>query len=84
MTLISDPVRLHENKRCAVDLFNRVANKSPTRSAACGSWLRSFFAYYRIFDFLTHRCRAFSGHVGRVFIDGCLSLPAGLNVQTDA
>ena len=84
ITLVSDPVRLHENKRYAVDLLSRIANKSPVRGAVRGTRLRSFQAYYRIFDFLTRRCRSYSGAVDRALIDGRLKLPADLNVQSDA
>ena len=84
ITLVSDPVRLHENKRYAVDLLSRIANKSPLRGAVRGTRLRSFQAYYRIFDFLTRRCRSYSGAVDRALIDGRLKLPADLNVQSDA
>lgn len=35
------------------------------RGAVRGSWLRSLQAYYRTFDFLTRRYRAFSGRLDR-------------------
>ena len=64
-TLVSDPVRIQENKRYAVDLLSRLANKSPIKGAVRGMRLSSAQAYYRIVDFLTRRCRAYSGRVDR-------------------
>ena len=84
ITLVSEPVRLHENKRYAVDLLSRLANKSPVRGCIRGLRLKSGQSYYRILDFLTRRCRAYSGTVDRALIEGRLKLPSDMNVQCDA
>lgn len=84
-TLISDPVRLHDhNRRVAVDVFSRVANKSPVRGTVRGARLKSTQAYYQILDFIYRRCRSYSGAVDRALIDGRLGLPEDINVQADA
>ena len=84
-TLISDPVRLHNlNRRFAVDVFSRVANKSPVRGTVRGARLKSTQAYYQILDFIYRRCQTYSGGVDRALIEGRLRLPKDLNVQTDA
>ena len=84
-TLVSDAVRLHEdNRRLAVDMLTRIANKSPVRGAARGARLKSTQAYYYILDFLHRRCRAYSGTVDRALIEGRLKLKEDLNIQTDA
>ena len=84
-TLVSDPVRLLDgNRRHAVDLLGRIANKSPVRGSIRGARLKSIPAYYRIVDFLHRRCRAYSGAVDRALIDGRLKLPEDMNIQADA
>ena len=83
-TLVSDPVRLHQNHRHAVDVLGRIANEAPVRGSFRGARLKSTQAYYQILDFLTRRCRAYSGNVDRALIDGRLKLPKDLNVQSDA
>ena len=84
-TLVSDPVRLHDdNRRLAVDVLTRFANKAPVRGTARGARLKSTQAYYQIIDFLHRRCRAYSGAVDRAFIDGRLKLPSDMNIQCDA
>ena len=40
--------------------------------------------YYPIVDFLHRRCRAYSGRIDRALIDGRLTLPDDMNLQTDA
>ena len=83
--LISDPIRLHDNnRRYAVDILGRIANKAPVRGSYRGAKLKSTQAYYQILDFLVRRCRSYSGAVDRALIDGRLKLPDDLNVQSDA
>ena len=83
--LLSRPVRLHDNnKRLAVDVFSRIANKSPVRRTVRGARLATPRAYYSIVDFIHDRCRAYSGAVDRAMMDGKLTLPADMNVETDA
>ena len=84
-TLVSEPVRLHDrNRRLAVDVLSRIANKAPVRGSVRGARLKSPQAYYQIIDFLHRRCRAYSGAVDRAFIDGRLDLPEDMNIQSDA
>ena len=84
-TLVSEPVRLHDgNRRRAVDVLTRIANKAPIRGSARGARLKSTQAYYQIIDFLHRRCRSYSGAVDRAFIDGRLKLPKDMNIQSDA
>ena len=84
-TLASDPIRLHDhNRRYAVDLLGRIANKAPVRRSYRSAKLNSPQAYYNILNFLQRRCRSYSGTVDRALIDGRLRLPADLNVQSDA
>ena len=83
ITLVSDPVGLRENRRYAVDLLSRIANKAPIKGCVRGLKLRSGQAYYRILDFITRRCRTYSGNVDRALIDGRLRLPADLSVECD-
>ena len=83
--LVSDPVRLHDNnRRLAIDVLGRIANKAPVRGSYRGAKLKSTQAYYQILDFLVRRCRSYSGSIDRALIDGRLRLPADLNVQSDA
>ena len=78
------PVRLHDaNRRLAVDVFSRIANKSPVRGTTRGAKLRSSTAYYTILDFIHARCRLHSGAVDRALVDGRLSLPTEMNLQSD-
>ena len=84
-TLVSDSVRVGDyNKRLAVDILGRVANKAAVRCTVRGARLNSARAYYPMIDFLHRRCRAYSGSVDRAFIDGRLTLPEDMNVQSDA
>ena len=84
-TLVSDPVRLHDdNRRYAVDLLARIANKSPIRGAVRAARLKSNQAHYQILDFVYRRCRAYNGAVDRALMEGRLRLPADLNIQSDA
>ena len=84
-SLVSDPVRLRDfNRRHAADMLGRIANKSPVRGSSRGAGLPSMQNYYQIVDFLHRRCRAYSGAVDRAFIDGRLSLPEDLDIQSDA
>ena len=84
-TLVSDCVRVGDyNKRLAVDILGRVANKAAVRCTVRGARLNSARAYYPMIDFLHRRCRAYSGSVDRAFIDGRLTLPEDMNVQSDA
>ena len=81
----SDPVRLHDrNRRLAVDVFSRIANKSPVRGIVRGGRLNSHGAYYRILDFIHGRCRAYSAAVDRALLEGRLRLPAEMVVESDA
>ena len=83
--LVSDPVRLHtNNQRVAVDVFSRIANKSPVRGIIRGASLNSPAAYYRIFDFIHRRCQAHSGAVDRALMDGRMHLPKAMTVESDA
>ena len=83
-TLISDPVRLHDNnRRYAVDVFSRITNKSPVRGTVRGARLKSTQAYYQVLDFIHRRCRDYSGRVDRALIDGRLTLPKDINIQSD-
>ena len=83
-TLVSNPVRLHDNnRRLAADIFSRIANKSPLRGSGRGAQIESMSSYYTILDFIYSRCRAHSGAVDRALIDGRLTLPKDLTVQTD-
>ena len=81
----SDPVRLHDgNQRLAVDVFSRIANKSPIRGIVRGARLNSHAAYYRILDFIHTRCRAHSSAVDRALLEGRLRLPADMVIESDA
>ncbi len=79
--LVSDPGRLHDNNRCAIDVLGRIANKAPVRASYRGAKLKSLQAYYQILDFLVRRCVSYIGAVDPALIDGRLTLPADLNVQ---
>ena len=83
--LISDPVRLGDrNKRLAADVFGRIANKSPVRGIVRGSGIASPSDYYNILKFIHGRCRAHSGAVDRALMDGRLTLPENLVIESDA
>ena len=83
--LMSDPVRLGDkNKRLAADLFGRIANKSPVRGAVRGSGLTWMNSYYNVLKFIHARCRSHSGAIDRALIDGRLSLPKNLVIESDA
>ena len=70
----------YECKRCrAITLASE-----PVRDCIRGLRLKSGQSYYRILDFLTRRCRAYSGTVYRALIEGRLKLPSDMNVQCDA
>ena len=82
---VSEPVRLHaKNRQAAVDVFSRIANKSPVNGVVRGARLNSGAAYYRILDFIHRRCRAHSGAVDRALIDGRLRLPRAMGIESDA
>ena len=82
---VGAPVRLHDrNRRLAADVFSRVANKSPLRRSIHGANVRSTDSYYAILRFIHGRCRAHSGAIDRALIDGRLTLPERLVVQTDS
>ena len=82
--LVSDAVRLHDrNRRYAVDILGRIANKAPIRGAIRGSGVKSTDSYYPILDFIHRRCRAYSGRVDRALMDGRLKLPEDMNIQSD-
>ena len=83
--MVTDPVRLHDrNKRLAVDVLSRIANKAPARGAVRGSGMRSSGSYYAILRFIHGRCRAHSAVIDRAFVDGRLRLPEDLVIQNDA
>ena len=83
--LVSDPVRLQAGSRqAAVDVFSRIANKSPVRGVVRGARLKSTAAYYRILDFIHRRCQAHSGAVDRALMDGRLRLPESMHIESDA
>ena len=82
--VLSRPVRLHDgSRRMAVDIFSRIANKSPVRGTVRGSGLESTASYYDILTFIRDRCQAYSGAVDRALIDGKLRLPASMNIESD-
>ena len=82
---VGDPVRLHDrNRRLAVDLFSRIANKSPARRSVHGAGIRSADSYYAILRFIHDRCRAHCGAVDRALIDGRFRLPRDMAIETDA
>ena len=83
--LLSNPVRLHDsNRRIAADVFGRIANKSPVRGTIRGSRLNVIDSYYNILTFIDSRCRAHSGAVDRALMDGRLTLPKNMVIQSDA
>ena len=83
--VLSRPVRLHDNhRRQAVDVFSRIANKSPVRRTVRGAGIESTQSYYTILSFIHDRCRAYSGAVDRALMDGRFRLPADMNIETDA
>ena len=83
-TLLSRPVRLHGGSRAqAVDLFSRIANKSPVRGAARGARLGSPADYYPILDFIHRRCREQSGATDRALVEGRRRLPEDMNLESD-
>ena len=83
--LVSNPVRIHTaNQRRAADVFGRIANKSPVRGTVRGSGSTSTSDYYKILDFVVSRCRAHSGKIDRALIDGSLSLPRHMVIESDA
>ena len=85
-TLVSDsPPRIHRNNQAlAVDIFGRIANKSPVRGTIRASGVNSASAYYTTVDFIGSRCRAHSGAFDRALIDGRLKLPESMVVESDA
>ncbi len=84
-TLVSDPIRLHgTNRSRAADIFGRIANKSPVRGTVRGSGCRGTAGYYRIVDFIVARCRSCSGAIDRALIEGRLSFPKNLVIESDA
>ena len=84
-TVLSNPVRLHDtHRRLAADVFSRVANKSPLRGSGRGVELKSMDSYYSILNFIHSRCRAHSGAIDRALIDGRLTLPKDLVVESDS
>ena len=84
-TLLSTPVRLRKGARAqAVDLFSRIANKSPVRGAARGAGLGSAANYYPILDFIHARCRERSGAADRALIEGRMRLPKILTLESDS
>ena len=83
--LLSDPIRLHDgSRRLAADVFGRIANKSPVRGTVRGSGVKGMNTYYRILDFIHSRCRTHSGAVDRALMDGRLTLPKDLVIESDA
>ena len=83
-SLVSNPIRLHDDHlRLAGDVLSRITNKSPLRGSGRGVELKSMNSYYSIMNFIHNRCRAHSGAVDRALIDGRLTLPKDLTVETD-
>ena len=83
-TLLSRPTRLHgSNRALAVDVFSRIANKSPVRGTARGSGLKSTDSYYAVLNFIHERCREMSGRADRAMLDGRMRLPKDLNLESD-
>ena len=67
-----------------MDIFGRIANKSPVRGTIRASGVNSASAYYTTVDFIESRCRAHSGAFDRALIDGRLKLPESMVVESDA
>ena len=83
--LLSRPARLHKDHRqMAADVFSRIANKSPVRGTIRGTGLESNSSYYDIVTFIHERCREYSGKIDRALMDGKLTLPADLNIESDS
>ncbi len=83
--LLSHSARLHQRHRAlALDIFSRIGNKSPVRGTIRGAGLVSNSAYYSILGFLRDRCQAYSGSVDRALMDGRLTLPTNMNIESDA
>ena len=72
------------NQALAVDVFSRIANKSPMRRTVEGAGLNSCRDYYRIFDFIHRRCREMNGAVTRAFLTGARRLPAEMDIALDS
>ena len=77
------PIRA-TTQQAATDVFGRIANKSPVRGAVRGSKCTGMGTYYRILDFIDSRCRDYSGRIDRALVDGRLSLPKQIVVESDA
>ena len=85
IVLASTALRAHSrNQRRAVDVFSRVANKSPMRCAVRGARLKTASTYYQILEFIYQRCRAFTGNMDRSMIDGRVRLPERMVIESDA
>ena len=85
IVLASTALRLRpRTQRRAVDVFSRIANKSPIRCAVRGARLKSTSTYYRILDFIHARCRVFSGTMDRAMIEGKVRLPEAMVIEADA
>ena len=83
--LLSRPVRLHDgHRRMAVDVFSRIANKSPVRGTIRGARMASTSSYYDLLAFIHDRCRTYSGAVDRALMDGKLTLPVEMNIESDS
>ena len=83
--LLSRPIRLHDkHRRQAVDVFSRIANKSPVRGTIRGAGLASTSSYYDILTFIHDRCRVYSSAVDRALIDGKFNLPTEMNIESDS
>ena len=72
------------NRERAVDVFSRLANKSPMRRTVVGAELSGNSAYYRILDFIHRRCREMNGSVTRAFLTGAQRLPAEMDIAIDS
>ena len=83
--VLSRPVRLHDKHKCqAVDVFSRIANKAPVRGIFRGTRLGSTSSYYDILTFIHARCQDYSGAVDRALMNGQLTLPAEMNIESDS
>ena len=77
--------RLHaRNRGRAVDVFSRLANKSPMRRTVVGAGLGSCRDYYSILDFIHRRCCDLNGSVTRAFLTGARRLPAAMDIAIDS
>ncbi len=77
--------RIHaRNQGRAVDVFSRIANKSPMRRTVVGAGLDSCKDYYTTLAFIHRRCSELNGAFTRSFLTGARRLPAQMDIATDS